>query len=67
MRYRTHTADAFDDVECLIDGQALDTLLQAPVCIEQARLEVEYLFANRAESKMTGFDDPGVNWTDWHF
>src|SRR5438270_780937 len=51
----------------MLPGHLRNLLLYAPVNISELEFEIHYRFAEAAKSKMSWFDDTGMDWTDWQF
>ena len=67
MRHAAHAAGPLDAVDRPLDRQSFQRFFNAPVRIEQRRVEPDHILTGLAEPKMTGFDDSGVNRPDRHF
>jgi hypothetical protein len=59
--------DALCDYRTAHDGNALEKLLRALVCVEVVQFKVENRITHHAESKVAGFDDSSMNGTDRNF
>src|SRR5439155_13765429 len=66
MRERARGTEALGEEQDAVDLRALGRLLDPAVCVEEARLELEYELADPTEAEMPGLDDPGVDGADRH-